>query len=225
MALCERAARLGVPFDRQKEPFARLRSFPNTPQPHQMRPPPSHDDKRAQRGRAKATPSFGAVFPPSGSASSGIPGPPPGAPTGKEKQPPLAPPRGLPLSSPPSAKRMLSAPLDGPPAKAPRSDGQRLDSHPSTHSKTLAASSLALRVDSGLQRQVPFPALPAPAAAAAPASLGVPGTHAPAAAFAATGGAAPAPGQSVSAGSQATPAVTQLSQQLHYVVRNQGASP
>ena len=216
VALCERAARNGVPFDRQQEAFIKLRCFPRSPLPEQIRPPPSHDDKRAQRGRAKATPSFGVVFQPQAPTSSGIPGPPPGAPTGKERQPPRAPPRSLPLGPPPAAKRMLSPRPGGPPAKAPRTEGQRLDSHPSTQSKAPASDPFAPRAESGPQQQSPLTAQSAPEAVAAPASLDAPGAHAPAAAFAATGGAAPAHGQ---------PVVTELSHQLHRVVQNQGANP
>ncbi len=120
---------------------------------------------------------------------------------------------------------MLSPALGGPPAKAQRSEGQGLDSHPSTTGKSSAAAFSAPQVDFSQQQQTPFPAQAAPAAAAAPTSLGVPGAHAPAAAFAAAGGAASAPGQPVSAATSEVPAVTELSQHLHRVVESQGAAP
>ena len=95
-ALRERAARARKPFDRQTEPFAKLRSFLGLPKPSEMRPTPSHDEKRAQRGRQQSAPvPVGQVYqaaPPAGS-SIGIPSPPPGAPDPGERALPQPPER------------------------------------------------------------------------------------------------------------------------------------
>ncbi len=207
--------------------------------PSEMRRPPSHDEKRAQRGRQHMAPvPFGPVYhtePPAGS-DTGVPPAPAGAPDPKVKGPPPPPGRrGLPLTPPP--KRAADASLQAPAAKAARTDmaGASEDRPPATISKassSAAASSAPLEpVARPVQPPVTAPAVSAGsyqsfAAAAAPASLDAPGTSLPAAAVAVSCGAAPAPGVPRSSGGMAPPLeVIEIGQRLQAAAQIPGVTP